>query len=206
MAACCVIALTGGIGSGKSTVADMFARLGAAVIDTDAISHALTQPGGRAMEAIRTVFGPAFVTPEGALDRGAMRSRVFSDPQAKQQLEAILHPMIRAAVDADLVQAGEHAPYALLVVPLLFESSAYRGRAERVLVVDCPTSVQVERVRARSGLADGQIGAIIRAQVSRACRLQMADDVICNGGGRELLDGRVAQLHRRYLQLSPQAA
>ncbi len=206
MVAGCVIALTGGIGSGKSTVTDMFARLGAAVVDTDVIAHELTQPAGRAMGPIAETFGAAFVTPLGALDRDAMRAHVFADPGAKQLLEAILHPMIRAEADAALQRSCPTAAYSLLVVPLLFESTNYRGRPARVLAVDCPTSVQFERVRARSGLDAAQIARIVRAQVSRACRLQMADDVICNGGDRALLESQVTRLHQAYLCLAQRAA
>jgi dephospho-CoA kinase len=202
MAAGCVIALTGGIGSGKSTVADMFAQRAVPVVDTDVIAHSLTGPDGPALRPIVDLFGPGFRTSLGALDREAMRVHVFGDDRAKRALESILHPMIRSEVDAALLDSSKEGPYTLLVVPLLFESTAYRQRAVKVLAVDCPTALQVERVMQRSALAPEQIQRIMLAQVSRACRLQMADDVICNAGGRGLLEPQVEHLHQRYVRTS----
>ncbi len=193
-----VVGLTGGIGSGKSAAAEEFGRLGAAVVDTDAIAHALTGPGGPAMREIERTFGPGFVK-GGALDRKRMRERVFADPGAKDALEALLHPMIRAESQR-LIAAAATAPYVMLVVPLLVESGDYRSRVDRVLVVDCPEELQVARVRSRSALGEDEVRAIMRAKVSREARLAAADDVIDNGGTREALRTQVAALHQKYLQ------
>jgi dephospho-CoA kinase len=194
-----VVGLTGGIGSGKSMAADEFARLGASVIDTDAIARELTQPGGAAMAHIRSLFGDAFITAAGAMDRSAMRDRVFSDPRAKQALEALLHPMIREESERRIaIATGEYVVY---VVPLLVESGDYRRRMDRVLVVDCPENLQLERVRARSGLPEGEVRAIMASQASRAERLAAADDVIDNSGTPQALRLQVAALHARYAKM-----
>lgn len=195
-----VIGLTGGVGSGKSTVADEFARLGAAIVDTDAIAHELTQKGGAAIPAVAQAFGAGFIR-DGAMDRKAMRDRVFADPAAKKTLEGILHPMIRAESARRIAAAFDQGlgPYVVHVVPLLVESGDYRGRVDRVLVVDCPEEVQVARVRTR-GLSEAEARAIVAAQASRADRLAAADDVIENAGTREALRKQVAALHEKYLQ------
>ncbi|MFZ5508904.1 MAG: dephospho-CoA kinase [Pseudomonadota bacterium] len=197
-----IVGLTGGIGSGKSAAAERFAELGAAVVDTDAVAHELTRPGGAAMEPIRAAFGETVITPEGALDRGAMRRLVFRDAEAKGRLEAILHPMIRAETDRRAraaLTAG--APYIVLVVPLLVESGSYRRRVNRVAVVDCDEQTQVRRVVARSGLTPEEVRAIMATQVSRAQRLAAADDVIDNEGDLAALRAQVDALHRKYLEL-----
>jgi dephospho-CoA kinase len=195
-----VVGVTGGIGSGKTTAVELFEKLGASVVDTDALAHALTRPGGAAMQAIRDRFGAAYVLPDGSLDRAAMRSHVFEDPAARKDLEAILHPMIgeraRAAV------AAATGPYVLLVVPLLVERGSYRGLVDRVLVIDAQETQQVERVRRRSGLSQAQVRAIMGTQVTRAERLAAADDVIRNDGSEADLAEQVAALHERYLSLS----
>jgi dephospho-CoA kinase len=191
------VGLTGGIGCGKTTVADMFAALGAAVIDTDEIARSLTAPGGAAMPAVLAEFGLGFATPDGALDRGRMRALAFSDPGARTRLETILHPMIRAATDAAAATAV--GPYLMYVVPLLIESGSWRGRVGRVLAIDCPEAMQVARVKARSGLDDAQVRAIMAAQVTRAQRLAGADDVIVNDDGLEALGPQVTRLHAFYL-------
>ncbi len=183
--------------------ADEFARLGATVVDTDAIAHELTQAGGAAIAHIASLFGPAFVTPEGAMDRSAMRERVFSDPAAKQALEGLLHPMIRQAGERRIARASGH--YVVYVVPLLIESGDYRRRVDRVLVVDCPENAQVERVRARSGLSESQVRAIMASQVSRTERLAAADDVIDNGTTPQALRAQVAALHERYVAMAASA-
>jgi dephospho-CoA kinase len=193
------VGLTGGIGSGKSTAAAHFQRLGARVVDTDAISHALTAAGGVAMPAIRAAFGDAAAMPDGSLDREAMRARVFADPQARQRLEAILHPLIRAQAEQAL--ALGMAPYSVLVVPLLFES-LYEGRVDRTLSIDVPEALQVARVGARSGLGEGQVRAIMAAQVPRWLRLQLADDVAWNGGDEDGLARQCRALHERYLAMA----
>jgi dephospho-CoA kinase len=194
-----VVGLTGGIGSGKSAAADEFARLGASVVDTDAIAHALTQQGGAAVPEIEKRFGKEFVL-DGAMDRQKMRNHVFADPAAKRALEALLHPMIREE-SARLIAAAR-APYVMHVVPLLIESPDYRQRVNRVLVVDAPEEVQVARVRARSNLPEAEVRAIMRTQVTRAARLAAADDVIDNAGSRDALRNQVAALHQKYLQFA----
>jgi dephospho-CoA kinase len=198
MATQLVVALTGGIGSGKTTVAGMFEQKGAGVVDTDEISHALTRPGGRAIAPIAAAFGGRYIAASGALDREAMRVLVFAEPASKAQLESILHPMIREGVDEALATLPPSCRYAILVVPLLFESAAYRRRAQRTLTVDCPTRLQIARVQQRSGLAPVEIHRIMASQVSRACRLQMADDVICNSVDQITLDQQISRLHARY--------
>jgi len=197
------VGLTGGIGSGKSAAAAQFARLGATVVDTDAIARELTERGGAALPHIKSLFGEAFLTPEGAMDRDAMRSRVFSDPVAKQALEGLLHPMIRA--EGERRMAAAQGAYVLYVVPLLVESGDYRERVDRVLVVDCPEELQLERVRARSGLPEREVRSIMAQQVSRAARLAAAHDVIDNGGTLDALRKQVAALHARYLKMAAHA-
>ena len=197
------VGLTGGIGSGKSTVADCFAALGVPVIDTDVIARELTAPGGAALEAIRAAFGATVMQADGTLDRAVLRRRVFADSAARHQLEAILHPRIRQGVAQKL--ATLTAPYALIVIPLLVETGDYRDVLNRVLVVDCPEAVQIARVMARSGLAHGEIKAILAAQAGRAERLAVADDIIVNTVSLEALRAEVAALHQRYLALAAAA-
>ena len=194
------VGLTGGIGCGKSTVAELFAGLGATIIDTDAIAHALTAPHGAAMPAILEEFGLDFATPEGALDRARMRSLVFADAGARGRLEAILHPRIRDATAAAAAIAT--GPYVIFAVPLLIESGTWSERVSRVLAVDCSEDTQVARVMQRSGLAADQVRAIMATQVTRAQRLAAADDVIDNDDGLEALLPQVTRLHERYLALS----
>lgn len=195
-----LVGLTGGIGSGKSAASSLFESLGAAVVDTDVIAHELTAPGGAAIESIRNAFGDEVIDARGALDRAAMRRKVFADASAKARLEAILHPMIRA--EADRRSAAARAPYVVLVVPLLVESGGYRSRVRRVAVVDCPEEVQVARVMTRSGLSAEEARAIMSAQASREQRLAVADDVIDNGGDLAALRPQVEALHRRYLEMA----
>ena len=197
------VGLTGGIGSGKSTVADCFAALGVPVIDTDVIARELTAPGGAALEAIRAAFGATVMQADGTLDRAVLRRRVFADSAARHQLEAILHPRIRQGVAQKL--ATLTAPYALIVIPLLVETGDYRDVLNRVLVVDCPEAVQIARVMARSGLAHGEIKAILAAQAGRAERLAVADDIIVNTVSLGALRAEVAALHQRYLALAAAA-
>lgn len=191
-----VVGLTGGIGSGKTTVAERFGALGATVVDTDEISRSLTAARGAAMPALREAFGARFIEAGGALDRTAMRALVFEDPRARARLEAILHPAIRAESDRALAACA--GPYAVLVVPLLFETGGYAGRVARTLVVDCDERLQVERAVARSGLAPEAVRGIMAAQWPRWRRLQMADDVIWNGADRGALEPQCDSLHRRY--------
>ena len=194
------VGLTGGIGCGKSTVADLFAALGATIVDTDVIAHALTAPQGAAMPAIVAEFGPDFAQPDGALDRARMRTLVFSDATARARLEAILHPRIRAATEA----AGQAATgaYVIYVVPLLIESGSWRERVTRVLAIDCSEDTQVARVMQRSRLSADEVRAIMATQVTRARRLAEADDVVDNDAGLDALRAQVQALHERYLALS----
>jgi len=178
------IGLTGGIGSGKSTVAGLLAERGAAVIDADAISRSLTAPGGRALEAIARCFGADMITPDGAMDRVAMRSRVFSDPQAKKQLEGIIHPLVGLVTQEQTQQALDSGTTCLVFdVPLLVESGdRWRQKVQHVLVVDCEVATQIERVQQRSGLSEAEVQRIIDQQASRIQRLACADSVIYNQG------------------------
>ncbi|MFW7342190.1 dephospho-CoA kinase [Pollutimonas sp. H1-120] len=192
------IGLTGGIGSGKSRVADLFADWGAAVIDTDVIAHELTSPGGAAIESIRHEFGPDIISPTGALDRQAMRELVFESPQARQRLESIIHPMISSVTQkrADAAQGC----YLVFVVPLLVESGRWRDRVDRICVVDCDPETQIRRVQARSGLTPEAIARIMSAQASREARLAVADDVIVNDGRTSLdeLVRHARELHEAW--------
>ena len=194
------VGLTGGIGSGKSTAADMFAALGAAVVDTDAISRELTSPSGAALTAILNQFGNEYVAADGGLDRDRMRRLVFGNAAAREGLEAILHPLIRAESRARV--AAVRAPYVVLVVPLLFETGAYADLVQRVLVVDCSEERQVERATRRSRITAEEVRAIIASQLPRGARRARADDVLDNEGGLEALRGRVAALHAKYLALA----
>jgi dephospho-CoA kinase len=200
MAAPYIVGLTGGIGSGKSAAAAVFAELGASVVDTDAIAHELSAPGGSAIAPIRESFGDEFIGADGALDRARMRDTVFADPAAKRRLENILHPLIRTVTDMRTRAAT--GPYVIQVIPLLIESGKHRERARRVLVVDCPEATQVARVIARSKLDAAQVRAIMAAQVTRETRLAAADDVIDNQGGLDSLRTQVDALHRRYLEFA----
>jgi dephospho-CoA kinase len=198
-----VVGLTGGIGSGKSAVAERFAARGAAIVDTDVIAHELTAPGGAGIPALSAAFGAEVLMPDGALDRAAMRRIAFADPAARARLEAILHPLIRAESEARLCRlASADFPYAVLVVPLLVESGNYRERVDRVCIVDCPEATQLERVMARSGLPRAEAQAIMAAQASRAVRLAAADDVIDNARGLTELDAQVAKLHEKYREMA----
>ena len=198
-----VVGMTGGIGSGKSTVADAFAALGVPVIDTDVIARELTAPGGAALQAIRAAFGETLVQADGTLDRVALRRRVFADAAARHQLEAILHPAIRQRVEQTLAHLT--ARYALLVIPLLVETGTYREVLKRILVVDCPEEIQIARVMSRSGLARDEVMAILAAQAMRAERLAVADDVILNTASIEDLRAEVANLHQCYLELAAES-
>ena len=177
------VGLTGGIGSGKSTVAAAWQALGAWVVDADAVSRALTAPGGAAIEPIRQAFGPAFIAPDGALDRARMRERAFQDAQARQQLEAILHPLVAEATRAEALRAqAAAAALVLFDIPLLVESGRWRMQLDRVVVVDCLPETQVRRVMSRSGLAEDEVRRIMRAQAPREQRLAAADAVVFNDG------------------------
>lgn len=177
------IGLTGGIGSGKSTVLQMLVALGAAPIDADAISRATTAPGGAAIPQIRAQFGADFITPDGALDRDRMRAQAYADPQARRRLEAIIHPLVGAEIQRQVQAALDSGARCIVFdIPLLVESGRWRAQLDRVLVVDCEPETQVARVAARSSLAPDAVRAIITAQAPRALRLAAADLVVCNEG------------------------
>jgi len=198
-----VVGLTGGIGSGKSTAAEIFATFGVAVVDTDAIAHELTASGGAALPAIAEAFGSSVLRADGALDRAAMRRLAFTDPAAKARLEAILHPMIRRASETRCrLAADSDSPYVLLVVPLLVESGAFRPVVDRVLVVDCDEAAQISRVMARSALSTDEARAIMATQASRVQRLAAADDVVTNNEDIANLSAQIARLHALYLDLA----
>lgn len=193
------IGLTGGIGSGKSKVADFLQSWGAAVIDTDLIAHELTAPGGMAIAPIVQAFGPAYIQDDGAMNRRLMRETVFNDPAARARLEGIIHPLITAVTNAQ-VQTAQGC-YLVLVVPLLVESGRWHTRVDRICVVDCDPQTQVQRVQARSGLAPEAIRAIMAAQASREQRLAAADDVVLNDACTTVaeLEQRSRVLHERWL-------
>jgi dephospho-CoA kinase len=192
------IGLTGGIGSGKSQVADFFHEWGAAVVDTDVVAHALTVPGGPAIEPIRAAFGAEMIAADGALNRQAMRELVFADPSARSRLEAIIHPMISTVTQqqADAAQGC----YLVFVVPLLVESGRWRGRVDRICVVDCDPETQIARVQARSRLTPEAITRIMSVQASRQARLAVADDIVQNGAHTTLdeLARRARELHDEW--------
>lgn len=192
------IGLTGGIASGKSTVADMFAALGATVIDTDVIARALVQPGQAALGEIRAAFGATVIAPDGTLDRGAMRRRVFADDAARARLEAILHPRIQQEV---VRQAAGGGDYQLIVVPLLTDSPL-RDWVDRILVVDCDEQTQLSRLLARDAESDEQARRMLASQASREQRLAIADDVIHNDADIESLAAQVSALHDSYRALT----
>jgi dephospho-CoA kinase len=198
------VGLTGGIGSGKSTVADLFAARGASIVDTDQIAHGMTAPHGPAMPAIVAAFGAEYADASGAMDRARMRALVFSDAGAKARLEAILHPLIRDAALA--AAAAATGCYVIYAVPLLIESGTWRTRVTRVLAVDCPEEVQIARVMARNNLAQAQVRAIMAAQATRAQRLAAADDVIVNNAGLAELAPQIDRLHDLYLAFSRRTA
>ncbi len=196
-----LIGLTGGIGSGKSTVATLFVQHGARLIDTDEISHALTRSGGAAIPEIRTTFGNSFVDAQGALDRSKMRELVFAKPDAKKQLESILHPLI-LNLAKQTASSATSAPYTLIAIPLLFESTRYRDWLHRTLVVDCPEELQIARTMQRSGLDKALIQSIINQQISRSQRTALANDIILNDSDLATLSTQVDALHVRFLTIA----
>jgi dephospho-CoA kinase len=200
-----VVGLTGGIGSGKSTVADLFAARGVPVVDTDLIAHRITAPHGVAMPQIEAEFGPSFVAPDGSMDRARMRALVFGDDTARKRLESITHPLIRSETERETRDA--RGPYVMVVVPLLVESGTWKSRVNRVLGVDCSIDTQVERVMRRNGFTREQVLAIVARQATREARLAAADDVIVNDNASiETLTREVDALHRKYLGLASGAA
>lgn len=194
------VGLTGGIGSGKSTVANLFAELGASLVDTDLIAHQLTKAGGKAMPALGKAFGTQIISPDGALDRSCMRQLAFTNPEHRLRLEAILHPMIREEAELQLAAVG--GPYAILVVPLLTENPAYQERCNRILVVECREDLQVQRVMARNGMSETEIRRIMSTQAGSAARRQIASEWIDNSGDIGILRLQVKALHDAYLVLA----
>ncbi|WP_027817982.1 dephospho-CoA kinase [Paraburkholderia bannensis] len=195
------VGLTGGIGSGKSTVADLFAARGVPLVDTDVIAHRVTAPQGLAMPQIAAQFGPEFVAADGSMDRARMRALVFGDEAARKRLEAITHPLIRAETERETREA--QGPYVMLVVPLLIESGAWKTRVNRILTVDCSVETQIARVMSRNGFTREQVLAIIARQATRDDRLAAADDVIVNDNvSLDALAQDVERLHQRYLALA----
>ena len=198
-----IVGLTGGIASGKSLVGAMFVKLGASLIDTDVVAREVVALGEPGLAAVGAEFGPSVLLPSGELNRPALRSLVFADDAKRRQLEAILHPLIRSRTRAKL--EGLEAPYALVAVPLLVETS-FGELVDRILVVDSPEAVQLERLMRRDGIPRAEAQAMLRAQADRATRLQAAHDVIDNSGAQEATRRQVELLHRRYLDLAAQRA
>lgn len=198
-----IIGLTGGIGSGKSFIAKLFANLGVSIIDADQIAHTITASGGCAIEAIAARFGTSYLLSSGALNRTKLRQTVFADIQARRDLEAITHPLIRAAMDMQTQQLA-HQAYVIQVIPLLLESHDWKTRVNRILVVDCSEETQIARVKQRSQLSETEISAIMQQQISRPQRLACADDIIDNHAYASVatLSDQIAQLHKRYIQLA----
>jgi dephospho-CoA kinase len=193
------VGLTGGIASGKSTAAKFFGALGVPILDSDQIARDVVEPGQPPLERLVARFGPSILTPDGHLDRPALRDIVFSDPKARADLEALTHPAIGAALEARSATAG--GPYQILVIPLLVEKHL-GSQVDRVLVVDCDEALQIRRLRSRDGSTPEQAQAILNAQVSRSTRLKAADDVITNNADMSAVSARVTALHARYLELA----
>ncbi|MCL2875942.1 MAG: dephospho-CoA kinase [Betaproteobacteria bacterium] len=194
------IGLTGGLGSGKSTVAARFARHGIEIVDTDAIARELAAPGGIAISALRAAFGESVIAADGGLNRSQMRELVFADPAARARLEGILHPLIGA--ESLRRSAAARSPYVVLDIPLLVETGRWRERCDRVCVVDCSRALQIVRAAARDGHSRNGIEAILAVQASREARLAIADDVIDNSDTLDALQAQVDALHIRYLALA----
>lgn len=199
-----IVGLTGGIGSGKTLASNAFAALGVPVIDTDLISHALTGPNGLAIDAIHRAFGDSLFDGAGQLDRAKMRELVFKDPIQRKTLESILHPLIAQVALASISQHS-NAPYVILAVPLLAESSEWQKRCDRILVIDCEVETQINRVMKRSGLSREQTQAIIMSQASREARKAIANEVIVNESTPEYVIQQVTRLHNFYLQMANQS-
>jgi dephospho-CoA kinase len=194
-----VVGLTGGIGCGKTEAARIFARLGVPVVDVDLIARQLTAPGEQTLEEIIDIFGKEYLLPDGNLNRAALRDKVFIDTAARKDLEAIMHPAIHERAISEL-EANKEAPYQILAISLLFENQRYKDVVTRSLVMDCDENLQVQRTMKRSGLTEEIVRGIMAAQVSRAIRLKMADDVIKNEGTLEELNQNVEAMHKKYMQ------
>jgi dephospho-CoA kinase len=196
------IGLTGGIASGKSTAADRFAELGVPVIDADRAARAVVAPGTSGLEQVKKRFGPTVVAPDGQLDRRRLRNLIFSDPAARADLNALLHPLIRDHMQLEIVSAV--GPYVVLAIPLLIEGGTQRDRVDRILVVDVDEAIQIQRLTSRDGATPEQARAILAAQASRDARLNAADDILPNTGTVSELRQGVDRLHERYLELARQ--
>lgn len=195
-----VVALTGGVASGKTTVADLFARLGVPVLDADVAARQVLEPGSDGLRAVVEAFGPEVLKSDGNLDRRGLRHKVFADDAARKQLETIVHPRVRARLRTGLAEIS--APWALLVVPLLSENQADYRWVDRVLVVDVPKEVQIARLMQRDGIEKKLASQMLAAQATRDQRLALADDVIDNRGDPATLEGRVRELAMRYASLA----
>jgi dephospho-CoA kinase len=196
------VGLTGGIASGKSTAAKFFGALGIPILDSDQIARDVVEPGQPPLERLIERFGQKILTPDGHLDRPALRDIVFSDPKARADLEALTHPAIGAAMEARSAAAG--GPYQILVIPLLVEKNL-ASHVDRVLVVDCEEELQIRRLRNRDGSTSAQVEAILKAQAPRAARLKAADDIIHNDTNMSAVRDQVAALHARYLEFAARA-
>ncbi len=197
-----LIGLTGGIGSGKTAVSDILGKLGAGIVDTDLIAHQITAPDGAAMNLILKEFGAEFIDPNGALNRSKMRTLVFENPEARQKLEKITHPLIREETIAQANRLYRNgAPYLVFVVPLLIESTSWIGLIDYLVVVDCPVETQIERVMHRNNLPRAEVENILKAQASREERLSKANAVIENQGSLVTLEVEVQNLHQKILQI-----
>jgi len=194
-----VIGLTGGIGSGKSTCAALFSKLGVPIIDADELAHALVAPGEPALAEIITAFGPEYLAADGQLDRRRLRQQVFAEPASRRRLEAILHPLIRFNIK-ELVNSVQ-APYCIVSIPLLLETGQ-TDLVNRILVIDIPEALQLSRTAARDRLAMGEIRPVLESQANRSERLAAADDVISNAGSQDELAEKIQTLHKKYLSLS----
>ena len=197
-----IIALTGGIGSGKSEAAKQFALLGVPIVDTDALSHQLTATGELLLTEIRHTFGADFLMADGVLNRAKLRAHIFENKTERLKLEAILHPAIHASALKKLAENESelHPNYQILVVPLLFENNRYTGIAKQTLVIDCDESLQIRRAMARSQLGEIQVKTMMNAQVSRSTRLALADEVIENNGTLTELIQKVANIHKKFIK------
>ena len=193
------VGLTGGIASGKSTAAKFFGALGVPILDSDQVAREVVEPGQPPLQRLVERFGRGILTPDGHLDRPALRNIVFSDPKARADLENLTHPAIGAALEARSAAAG--GPYQILVIPLLVEKNL-GAHVDRVLVVDCDEELQIRRLLTRDGSTRAQAQAILDAQVSRSARLKAADDVIRNDADMSAVQAQVAALHARYLELA----
>ena len=197
-----VVVLTGGIGSGKSEAAKQFAALGVPVVDVDAIAHQLTAKGQALLGQIQLLFGADFLLADGSLDRAKLAAQVFAHPEQRLKLESLLHPAIYQAALQQLKDNAKNsaAAYQILVIPLYFESTRYQKIADTVLVIDCPEALQIERAMQRNGTAAASVQAVMQAQVSRARRLEGADEVIDNHGNLAALQEKVGLIHKKFIK------